>query len=117
MWQLRKISPFFYKKKLCSTTVDRLCSTSVDMANRWHPFMVQILGGILLPMGARSHRPHGRDSRRARRVLHFRNEGTADYNVSVVKYRLVVDGEELHNIDRGNGVLIIGLRSISCSVT
>ena len=34
-------------------------------------------------------------------------EGTADYNVSVVKYRLVVDGNELHNIDRGNGVLII----------
>lgn len=34
-------------------------------------------------------------------------EGTADYNVSVVKYRLVVDGKELHNIDRGNGVLII----------
>lgn len=34
-------------------------------------------------------------------------EGTADYNVSIVKYRLVVDGKELHNIDRGNGVLII----------
>ena len=34
-------------------------------------------------------------------------EGTADYNVSVVKYRLLVDGEELHNIDRANGVLII----------
>ena len=36
-----------------------------------------------------------------------RDEGTSDYNVSVVKYRLVVDGKELHNIDRGNGVLII----------
>ena len=34
-------------------------------------------------------------------------EGTADYNVSVVKYRLVVDGEELHNIDRAAGVLVI----------
>ena len=34
-------------------------------------------------------------------------EGTADYNVSVVKYRLVVDGEEMHNIDRAAGVLVI----------
>ncbi|MBR4985336.1 MAG: phage major tail tube protein [Proteobacteria bacterium] len=34
-------------------------------------------------------------------------EGTADYNVSVVKYRLVVGGKELHNIDRAAGVLVI----------
>ena len=27
-------------------------------------------------------------------------EGTADYNVSLVKFRQIVDGEELYNIDR-----------------
>ena len=34
-------------------------------------------------------------------------EGTSDYNVSLVKYRCLVDNEEMYNIDRSAGKLVI----------
>lgn len=34
-------------------------------------------------------------------------EGTSDYTVSLVKYRVLMDGDELFNIDRTSGKLII----------
>ena len=61
---------------------------------------VRVVGGVLYMSGYVTQVPSGGAKNPGA-------EGTADYNVSLVKVRQIVDGVELYNIDRASGKLII----------
>lgn len=60
---------------------------------------IRVVGGVLYMSGYVTQVPES--------AKNPGGEGTADYNVSLVKYRTLIDGKEMYNIDRSAGKLVI----------
>lgn len=60
---------------------------------------VRVVGGVCYMSGYVTQIPESAKNPGA--------EGTSDYTVSLVKYRVLMDGEEMFNIDRASGTLVI----------